>query len=71
MFGLLRWLIGSKRIAEYEPEEQRRKRISANERYRLIARRAAEIEARGDVGDLDATKMAAEEIDARYKVAER
>ncbi len=71
MFGLLRWLIGSKRIAEYEPEEQRRKRVSANERYRLIARRAAEIEARGDVGDLDATRMAAEEIDARYKVAER
>ena len=46
MFGLLRWLIGSKDIVEYEPEEQRRKRVSANERYHLIARLAAEIEAR-------------------------
>ncbi len=68
---MFRWLIGSKRVAERETDERRRKRVSANERYRLIARRAAEIEARGDVGDLDATRMAAEEIDARYKVAER
>lgn len=71
MFGLLRWLIGSKRDTKREAEERRRKRISANERYRLIARRAAEIEAEGLLGDLDATRQAAKEVDARYKVAER